>query len=299
MSDDEQRDPKLDAAYRATRDEEPPAHLDDAIRAAARRAVDAGPRRPQSWQARWRVPLALAATVVLSVTVTLMVREHQEQELVRSPMPPSAEPEAARAKEAPRDDVQRQQAPQRDEQKAASRASQPQTETREAPARGAQPSAPLSAPANAPPGSPPAAPPSAPLATSPSAPLATPPSAPLGTPSGEPSTAPAVTPAPRSAPAPAPQAERKSEGLDRMERERPAARITREANDYAAPSTVSPAAPSSPAAVAAPARSAESWLAEIRNLLAENRKAEAAAQLSEFRQRYPDHPLPDDLRDVR
>src|SRR5262245_15469932 len=58
-------DPRIDAAWRAASREEPATALDDAIRAAARRAVDAGPRRsseatrpPRAW---W--PLAAAATI--------------------------------------------------------------------------------------------------------------------------------------------------------------------------------------------------------------------------------------------
>jgi hypothetical protein len=66
------RDPRLDAAWRAASHEEPPGALDDAIRAAARREVGAGPQtmdarassvpsalRPESWWA----PLAAAATI--------------------------------------------------------------------------------------------------------------------------------------------------------------------------------------------------------------------------------------------
>ncbi len=66
------RDPRFDAAWRAYSREEPPAALDDAIRAAARREARAGPRpvdtaaphilsalRPQ----RWWWPLAAAATI--------------------------------------------------------------------------------------------------------------------------------------------------------------------------------------------------------------------------------------------
>ncbi len=66
------RDPRFDATWRALSRDEPPAALDDAIRAAARRGAHAGPRpvgvpaahvpsalRPQ----RWWWPLAAAATI--------------------------------------------------------------------------------------------------------------------------------------------------------------------------------------------------------------------------------------------
>jgi hypothetical protein len=66
------RDPRLDAAWRATSREEPAPALDDAIRAAARREIGAGPRRadapaggvPEALRPeRWWWPLAAAATI--------------------------------------------------------------------------------------------------------------------------------------------------------------------------------------------------------------------------------------------
>jgi hypothetical protein len=63
--------------YRASSLEEPPAALDAAILAAARREVNARPRLAGSPFGRsWRVPLSIAAVVVVSATVTLMVAEH-------------------------------------------------------------------------------------------------------------------------------------------------------------------------------------------------------------------------------
>lgn len=74
--DENGRDPRLAALYRAGGEsQQPPAHLDDAIRAAARRAVQAGPRRGTSRFRRWSVPLSLAAVIMLSVTVVTMMRE--------------------------------------------------------------------------------------------------------------------------------------------------------------------------------------------------------------------------------
>ncbi len=70
-SDDDSlpQDPRFDRAWRAASAEEPPAALDDALRAAARRAVGAQPRRvaPEVKAAtrpeRWWFPLAAAATI--------------------------------------------------------------------------------------------------------------------------------------------------------------------------------------------------------------------------------------------
>lgn len=91
---DMEHDATLAAAYRAGAHEEPPAHLDDAIRAAARREAGAGPQRISRLRA-WRVPVSLAAVVVLSVTVVLMVREEGGDRLEPAPprvavAPPSA-----------------------------------------------------------------------------------------------------------------------------------------------------------------------------------------------------------------
>ena len=66
------REPRFDAAWRAASNEEPPKALDDAIRAAARREVRAGPQTAEARAAtvpsalrpeRWWAPLAAAATI--------------------------------------------------------------------------------------------------------------------------------------------------------------------------------------------------------------------------------------------
>ncbi len=73
---DMERDPQLTAGYRAGAREEPPAHLDAALRAAARREVGAGPGSAGAARFRnWGVPVSLAAVVVLSATVVMMMRE--------------------------------------------------------------------------------------------------------------------------------------------------------------------------------------------------------------------------------
>jgi hypothetical protein len=58
-----ERDRRLDAAWSAASREEPPPSLDAAIRAAARRAVDAAPRPKRD--KHWWYPLATAATVAM------------------------------------------------------------------------------------------------------------------------------------------------------------------------------------------------------------------------------------------
>ncbi len=70
----------LSRLYRDAARPEPPQALDEAILAAAR---DAAGGRPQSVRRlantrRWSVPFALAATVLLTVSVTLMVHDEQQ-----------------------------------------------------------------------------------------------------------------------------------------------------------------------------------------------------------------------------
>jgi hypothetical protein len=89
----EDRDPNLQAAYRALGAEEPPRALDEAILAAARR-----PRR--GWVQRWSVPLSLAAVVVLSVVVTLRI-QHEQPAPVQEKAPVAETPAAPAAPPAP------------------------------------------------------------------------------------------------------------------------------------------------------------------------------------------------------
>ena len=84
-----ERDEKVSAGYRALGSEEPPRALDDAILAASRRSP-----------ARWRVPLSVAAVLVLAVGVTLrMLPQPPDAEsialapqVIETPRPASAPP---------------------------------------------------------------------------------------------------------------------------------------------------------------------------------------------------------------
>jgi hypothetical protein len=252
------RDRELDEAYREASREAPPADLDARILAAAHRAVHARPedavRRP-SWIDRYRLPLAVAATALIAVTLSLMV----EDETRREP-----EPDAPVA--APRDDA---------------------WGSRSAPVRTAPaPAAPAPAPAEARRAAPPAEaarPPEAPSAVirdlqrletevgraaSRTAESAT----------GNAAAVPA-SPAPAQAPmaAPATGAPPGAAARERAAQERPS-RLTRE-----------------DAAKAEAPRAPEPWLGEIRRLRAEGRAAEADEALAAFRRAWPDYPLPPDL----
>jgi hypothetical protein len=79
--------------YRAASQEEPPVALDVAIRAAARREVKARPLTIGSgFGGSWRVPASIAAVVVVSATVAMMVVQHDPQPLATREQPASGLP---------------------------------------------------------------------------------------------------------------------------------------------------------------------------------------------------------------
>ena len=84
MSDDI-RDERLSRLYREAEAAAPPEALDRAILAASRAAL-APARRRARWQA-WTLPMGVAATLVLTVTLTLMVQREQEPPLGEAPLP--------------------------------------------------------------------------------------------------------------------------------------------------------------------------------------------------------------------
>src|SRR5688572_2548772 len=98
-------DPKLSQQYRELPREEPSAHLDAAIRAAARRAAETQPAPlvVPSGRRRWYFPLAAAAIIVLAVAVTVHVeRERPDPELAVATAPVEKGPAEEQAKPAAR-----------------------------------------------------------------------------------------------------------------------------------------------------------------------------------------------------
>lgn len=93
-----ERDPELDRLYAAAAREEPPAALDDAIRAAARREVSARPRAARL--RAWYVPVSVAAMIVVSASLVLLMREEGADRLEPETFE-RAQPPASAATEAP------------------------------------------------------------------------------------------------------------------------------------------------------------------------------------------------------
>ena len=331
MTDPDLRDPNLDRAYRETPRDEPPLEVDERIRAAARRAVGtrpqsleqrAGDERRRSWTSRWRLPLSVAATVVIAATLTVMVQEEDRR---------------------PRDDAGRgavrlDTAPREAEQPAAPAASSsdaagdrlnqlPAAAPAQPPAPAPAPTAPSvqpsgraalksavapevpspSAPAPQPrreerafPAQPPAAAEPAPAAPAElemrrqsTAPAAAPPPT-ASPPLAAPAPAPAPPPAAASAPAPA---------LQSVPAPRPSAKAIQEMAPAGAASGSlrrdrnlgdRPDRASREASTSA-VRSPEAWVEYIRSLRAQGRETEATAELADLRRAYPDFKLSTDL----
>ena len=75
--------------YRGMPHDEPPARLDDAIRAQARRpdAMHAAPLVPPTGRRSWHYPMAAAAVIVLAVAVTWHVEQDQPDLIATAPLP--------------------------------------------------------------------------------------------------------------------------------------------------------------------------------------------------------------------
>ncbi len=79
---DDPRDREVEDAYRDASKETPPPELDARILAAARRAVNARPQdaaRTPGWLSRYRVPLSVAATAVIAVSVSLLIDDESRR----------------------------------------------------------------------------------------------------------------------------------------------------------------------------------------------------------------------------
>ena len=258
-SQDSPSDPQLSRLYREYATEQPSRATDERILAAARAALAESPANPHrdTWWLRWRAPLALATTLLLTITLALL-QERQPGGLQEAPKLQQEAPPARH--EAPSRGVREQAGSAAAPEPA--RATAPPPQPSEAHGKSAKPSVsagesdrPSKSDIVAEPG----------LA-------ATPPSKSL------PAAAPAAPAVLDSAPSPAAT----------VSDNQTAKRID------SAPAAERAAAPA--LAKTENGRSANVWLDEIRALRRDGRHREAERQLQEFRRANPDYPLPEDFR---
>lgn len=290
-----ERDPRLDAAYREGATDGPPPEMDERIRAAARRAVAARPQSLEaqaradarrSWAARWRVPMSVAATVLVAVTLSYMVHEEETRKASVDGVPASAPPTPApaapaeKAQEAPASPPAPPQ-PQLPAQRPAPAADAANTAARPEPVPFPAPAAPArGAPEPAPAASRADESPAAGALSQDAVRQAAPAEAAAARIQAAPAPALRAAPAAAPPPAPAPAAQPAPLARERAFADRPAGRMEREAASGIA---------------AQKARAPEAWLEDIRRLKAQGRAEDAAKELAEFRKRYPDFELPADL----
>lgn len=323
-------DERLSLAWRdASRDEPGPA-LDDAIRGAARKAVGSGPRptRSSPFAARWGIPMSVAAILVVSATITLLVAEHDRRGTgvlkdAAPPRPSTLTPSPAASEPQPLP----QPAPA--DAMPAERASRESNEARPgSPAEKVPAAAGVAASSE----TAPAAPPAAPIVQrSDTGPVATPP---VGGPglTVQPEAAGRLgerdeqeakqslakrrsnTPQPQGM---APQAQgRAPQAQDQAPQTQERAPQAKSEAPISAnlPGAQSPQPAAEPAAraqaqnssaQAAPAQEEDravppkEWLDRILALRREGKFADAARSLKAFRERYPDYPLPEELRTLQ
>ncbi|MCX7891883.1 MAG: hypothetical protein N2544_05885 [Burkholderiales bacterium] len=280
MSGADPRDRELASVWREASCEDPPRRLDDAILARAREAVaarDAGPpselwplAHPRSWLMRWRVPLAVAATLVVSATLTLLVYDYGIEApppvVTDGPLPKGAPPARPATPGTTTDRAPAAPAPEATEpaKAAAGALPPPPAATREAPS--ATPPPPEAAPGRA----------TMPEreGEAPGASREMPGARALGrAPAAAGDVAPRTAPAPSVTPAAPPAA----------------------ARDAALPAQREQAAPDAAREQGAALATPEAYVERIRELRRAGRDAEARALLEELRRRFPAFALPEDL----
>lgn len=263
------QDKDLAALYREASVEQPSAGLDARILAAAH-ATAAPPKvATPSWVNRWKIPVALAAMVVMTTTITLLVQDEEAGRLDK--------PEAGVAKQ---------------------RTPPPAT------AAPAGPSVPAVAPATPVPAPKPVearrkemAPPARDNSAPP--PRAEPPASPTEAPAA--AKAEAVAPdLPRSLGAVSGE-KKATQSAPAMDELRSGTSSGSAIKDQPMLEKAQPQMQAAPprradSAERDAARTPEQWIADIRRMRQEGRATEAEASLAEFRKRYPYYALPEDLK---
>ena len=267
-------DPRLELLYRDAAREAPPAHLDAAILAAARREVGARPRALSSVLRRWHVPVSIAAVVVVSVSLVILVKEEGGERIGETRIPLVAAPaEPSAAAPAPATAVAKQAAKPQVESPAPSEHRTLREDSTHAPAlnqlkdatRGERDSA------------------SAPMRE----PLRAAQSRPAQTPAEAPATADTATAGRRAAASAEPSQEQAGGlGTDAVS-----------ARSMARALAVKPAEQDRPPVWQGLEKEPpEKWIVRIEELMREGRAAEAEEMRTEFKRRFPEHPLARDAK---
>jgi hypothetical protein len=276
-------------AYRHAPSAEPSSGLDDAIRAAARREVGARPLpRGRSLLHRWATPVSIAAVVVLTVSIGLLSVD-EKPEMVPQPMRELSRPSPESVKEIPRDANDRPKTvmpAERTESTPAATAAGELVDKPKQPAVRDETLPLLENKRNAAPVAPAAGPVAPKRQRDYDIKTQAPPSADAidqnqvagrRAPATEPPSAPAHT----------------EQGLEKFETQRkPDARGV-------APESTESRALLRPKAAAVPTdhvEAAEDWMKRIVDLHRDGKTEEARAELEKFQRRYPDYPLPAELR---
>jgi hypothetical protein len=309
----EPRDEELSRIYREIEQPQPPRRVDDAILAASRRAVGAKPQPVRRMLTRfWDNPVAIAATIVLTFTVTLMMleqspKEEMGKETTLSRDSARFDSERPAPAQAPVDSLER-----RSEANEKAREAEPPKPAAPAPRKRASESAARRDVGGA----------QGPSEERPAQKLGFVPDAPARADANvnrnvQPQ-AMQDKPAQPEAQAPAPAALEFDQRLRRSE-SAPTLQAPAPATRAAAPAPASPAASASGALSESAAgnfasnaigdrgitaqqlaeakqRSPEDWIKAIRALKTDGRTADVQRELAEFKRRYPDYRLPDDLR---
>ena len=296
----ERRDEELSHIYRDAEGPRPPQRVDDNILAASQRvAGTVPPPAVVAFSRRWGTPVAIAATVLVTSTVALMVFERQSGFDTVAKVPRTAGP----AKNSPATSV-------RTDQPAKSPSAEPRAEPSEKSAP-AEPRSAAAAPADR------AKPATVETALSgehratgqPARLPAIPPGVEILRKTDEQKPVPAAG-APAAASeraratqqAPVPDALRAFDQPPIRPAQAPASAPAPGANTLRESASTLPGAgavgalTSSVAVSDAKERTPEKWLADIRKLKTEGKAIEAERDLVEFKKRYPDYILPEDLR---
>jgi hypothetical protein len=290
----EPRDEELSRIYRDAQALGPPQRVDDNIVAASRRVAGARPRSaPVGFARRWGAPVAIAATVVATTTLTLMVIERQSDlDTTATEAPPARRPAKISPVEPQRADASAKSSPAELPSAAPTAAPVPQAAAR----RDRQKTRPDES-----------APSGQRLGTGQPGFAAGVPRAPETSRKEETRPVPAAAapfPGARAGAdpqAPPPDAQRAPE-VPRPALRAPVAGLAGDANTLreSALTLQRAGAVGAPAGRAAVSegreRTPEKWLDDIRKLKTQGKTAEVDRELAEFKKRYPDYRLPEDLR---